>query len=83
MPHPYEYAIMMKYLTPIIISGTPDFAKQESQLALTNELSKFIGEMPKALDALPDGEGWFPNSHNVTFAGNTVVLSILLQRHHK
>ena len=80
MKHPYEYMIILKYLTPYAISGLPNYAEEQSQQALNIKLSEFVGELPKMITAWPDNDGWEVNSLSLTLAGSTLILSILLQR---
>ena len=83
MVHPYDYSMIVGYIKVTKISGAPDYSNPEDRKALTTELGKFARRLPKTLEALPDGEGWFPNSHNITLVGDTLILSMLLQRSHK
>jgi hypothetical protein len=80
MKHPYEYQFMVKYLTPIPISGMPDFGKEREQQIFTLELGKFARQISDFLDKYPEDGSWQVNSHSLTLADNTVIISILLQR---
>ncbi len=81
--HPYEYAILVEYLTPVALGGSPDFAEEPARQALRMALGKFADQLPRAISSLPApiGGGWEVNSHSITFVGQTAVVSILLQRH--
>jgi len=80
MAYPYEYAMMVQYVTPKTIMGAPNYTEEGTRQSLRSELSGLMKDLPKALGALPSGADWQVNSHSLTLAGNTVVVSILLQR---
>jgi len=83
MAHEYECAVMTQYLTPVKLGGSPDFSSEPAQLGLTDSLRKLTNKLPNAIDAILPEKGWEINSHSLTLAGETVIVSILLQRHHK
>jgi hypothetical protein len=78
MGYSFDHMVMVKYL-PL----TTSFQGGAFQQSFTKELAKLIQEIPSAVEALPDNEGWNINSHSLAFAGNTAIISILFQRGHK
>jgi len=80
MEHPYEYRVVMQFITPDPTSGTPNFEEEHSRASLFNALGEFAGQLPNAMATMPDGEGWEINSHSLMFANTSIVVSILLQR---
>ncbi len=77
MAYSYDHMVMVKYLP------TTGFQGGAFQQSFTQELGKLIRDIPSAVDALTDNEGWYINSHSLTFAGNMAIISILFQRDHK
>jgi hypothetical protein len=75
MAYSFDHRVMVKYLT--LPSSVHGMAFQQS---FTQELDTLIRDIPSAVEALPDSEGWFINSHSLAFAGNTAIISILFQR---
>lgn len=71
---PYEYRLIVKFCP---VPEQTNFANQESQKGITTPLAKFIEEK---LPAATVDYGWNVNSHSITFVGNQIVLSVLLQR---
>lgn len=80
--HPYEYGVMVEYLTPARLGGSPDFEKEATQASLVDALRKLTNGIPNAIDTAL-GEGWEINSHSLTFQNEVVIVSIFLQRHRK
>jgi len=77
MQHPYEYRSLLKYAS-FQMEGLPN--PEQEVLDLNKELGKLASELPKALSTMPDAEGWEVNSHSLALVGNTLLVSILLQR---
>jgi hypothetical protein len=73
--HPYEYKMLVEYLTPIPSTITPHYAEKRDEESLTLALEEVVKHLPDAID-----EGWEVNSHGLTVAENTMILSILLRR---
>ena len=76
--HPYDYRLVTTYLSPKP-GELPDYTDRKTQSSLTQGLGKSISQLPKIISGIPKGNGWFVNSHSLTFIGGTVVLSVLLQ----
>jgi hypothetical protein len=80
MSHPYEYTMMVQYITPSTTSQVPDYGEEDAQHSLTGEFSRMAKMLPEAFDAMPADADWEINSHSLSFTGNTVVVSFLLRR---
>ena len=74
--HPYEYKILVEYLNPLLSFTTPHFAKETDEQSLLTVLQDVVAHLPESIE-----EGWEVNSHGLTVAENTVILTVLLQRH--
>ena len=73
--HPYEYKVLVEYLTPEQPGTDPHFSHLEDQGSLTASLDDVMGHLP---DSVP--EGWEVVSHDVTIVRNTVILTVMLRR---
>ena len=73
--HPYEYKILVEYLTPTVGSVSPNWGKESDEKSLTGKLEEVVAHLPEAI-----GDGWEVNSHGITVAKETVILSVLLRR---
>jgi len=73
--HPYQYRILVEYLTPTMGSIKPDYGKESDEQSLTMKLEEVVEHLPDAIT-----EGWEVNSHSLTVARDTMVLSVLLRR---
>ena len=73
--HIYEYKMLVEYLTPVPNSVIPHYARETDEQSLTAALEDVTAHLPEAIE-----EGWEVNSHALTVAENTIVLTILLQR---
>ena len=80
MVHPYEYMTVVEYLTPVNPESLPDFADELARTELSEALGNFWKYFPEMIDKLSDDKSWEINSHSMTYAGTTVIISILLQR---
>ena len=75
MAYSFDHRVIVKYVN--MRSSPQSTAFQQS---FTEELDKLIRDIPAAVEALHDSEGWFINSHSLAFAGSTAIISVLLQR---
>ena len=73
--HPYEYKILVEYINPARESRIPHYSHETDQDELTSMLGKVVTHLPEAI-----GEGWEVNSHSLTLAKNTVIVTVLLRR---
>jgi hypothetical protein len=73
--HPYEYKILVEYINPEQDSRVPHYSHESDQGGLTSMLDRVVTHLPEAV-----GEGWEVNSHSLTLAKNTVIVTVLLRR---
>jgi hypothetical protein len=73
--HPYEYKILVEYVSPEEAGRYPHFTRPEDQAGLTRTLEDIFSNLP---DSIP--EGWEVNSHNITRYRNTLIATVLLRR---
>jgi hypothetical protein len=73
--HPYEYKMLVEYLTPEQPGLDPHFSHLEDQEGLTASLEEVIEHLPGSVP-----EGWEVVSHDVTTSRSTVILTVLLRR---
>jgi hypothetical protein len=73
--HPYEYRILVEYLTPEQPGDDPHFSHAEDQTGLTASLDEVMEHLPSSVP-----EGWEVVSHDLTVARSTVILTVLLRR---
>ena len=73
--HPYQYRILIEYLTPTMGSMRPDYGEESDEQSLTAKLEEVVEHLPDAI-----AEGWEVNSHSLTVAKDTMILSVLLRR---
>ena len=73
--HPYEYKILVEYINPARDSRIPHYSHEADQHGLTSTLEGVVTHLPEAIE-----EGWEVNSHSLTLAKNTVIITVLLRR---
>jgi hypothetical protein len=73
--HPYEYRILVEYINPARDSRVPHYSHEPDQDELTSMLARVVTYLPEAI-----GEGWEVNSHSLTLAKNTLIVTVLLRR---
>ena len=73
--HPYEYKILVEYINPSHDSRIPHYSHEPDQDGLTSMLNRVVTHLPEAI-----GEGWEVNSHSLTLAKNTLIVTVLLRR---
>ena len=73
--HPYEYKILVEYVTPEQKGKYPHFTHIEDQEGFTKTLEEIFSHLAGAIN-----EGWEVNSHNMTVSRNTLILTLLLRR---
>jgi hypothetical protein len=73
--HPYEYRMLVEYINPARDSRVPHYSHELDQDELTSMLGKVVNYLPEAI-----GEGWEVNSHSLTLAKNTLIVTVLLRR---
>ena len=73
--HPYEYKILVEYISPKEKGKYPHFSHIEDQEGLIKTLEEVFIQSPESIS-----EGWEVNSHNITASRNTLILTLLLGR---
>lgn len=73
--HPYEYKLLVEYISPEEKGLYPHFTHMEDQEGLTGTLEEVFKNLPESIP-----EGWEVNSHNVTISRNTLIITVLLRK---
>ena len=73
--HPYEYKVLVEYITPEQSGLYPHFSHIKDQEGLTRTLEDIFAHLPQSIP-----EGWEVNSHTITHSRNTFILTIVLRR---
>lgn len=73
--HPYEYKIMVEYISPEEKGKYPHLSHFEDQEGLTRTLEDVFAHLPEYIP-----EGWEINSHNMAISRNTLIMTLLLRR---
>lgn len=73
--HPYEYKVLVEYLSPEEAGRYPHFTRIEDQEGFTLTISEVFNNLPKSVP-----EGWEVFSHNIMPSRNTLIITILLRR---
>ncbi len=73
--HPYEYKVMVEYISPENAGSYPHFTHIEDQEGLTKTLEDVFRHLPQCLE-----EGWEVISHDICSSRNTLIITVLLKR---
>ena len=73
--HPYEYKVLVEYISPEEKGKYPHLSHLEDQDGLTKTFQDIFAHLPEYIP-----EGWEVNSHNITVSRNTIILTLLLRR---
>jgi len=73
--HPYEYKILVEYVSPDERGKYPHFSHFEDQEGLTKTLEDIFAHLPESIS-----KGWEVNSHNIAVSRNTLIITVLLRR---
>ena len=73
--HPYDYKVLMEYISPEEKGKYPHFTRIEDQAGLTKTLDDIMQHLPESVP-----EGWEVVSHDVTISRSTLILTILLRK---
>jgi hypothetical protein len=73
--HPYEYRMLVEYISPEQTGRYPHFTHIEDQEGFTRTLDAVMEHLPESIP-----EGWEVNSHNITVNRNTLIITVLLRR---
>jgi hypothetical protein len=75
MGHPYEYKVLVEYITPEETGKYPHFSHIEDQQGLTMTLENIFEHLH---ESIPDG--WDVHSHGLTTSRSTLIVTVLLRR---
>ena len=70
--HPYEYKVLVEYISPEERGRFPHFTHIEDQESLTGIIEAVFSHLPESIP-----EGWEVNSHNITVSRDTLPASLL------
>ena len=73
--HPYEYKVLVEYVSPEKDGLYPHFTHLEDQEGLTKTLQDIFSHLPEYLE-----DGWEVVSHDITVSRNTLVVTVLLKK---
>jgi hypothetical protein len=73
--HPYEYKLLVEYITPEEAGRYPHFTRPEDQQGFTSMINEVFEHLPESIP-----EGWEVISHNITISRNTLIITVLLKR---
>ena len=73
--HPYEYKVLVEYVTPEERGQLPHFTHREDQKSLSTIIQDVFEHLPQSIP-----EGWEVNSHNITVSRNTLIITVLLRK---
>lgn len=73
--HPYEYKVLVEYVSPEEAGRFPHFSHIEDQDGLTRTLEEIFTNLPESIS-----EGWEVNSHNIAVSRNTLIITVLLRK---
>jgi len=73
--HPYEYKVLVEYISPKEKGRFPHFTHAQDEEGLTRTLEDIFAHLPQSIP-----EGWEVNSHSTAISRNAVVLTVLLRR---
>jgi hypothetical protein len=73
--HPYEYKVLVEYISPKEVGRYLHFTRIEDQDGLTKTLEEIFEHLPESIEA-----GWEVISHNIAVSRNTLIITVLLRR---
>jgi hypothetical protein len=73
--HPYEYKVLVEYISPQEAGRYPHFTRMEDQEGLRRTLEDVFSHLA---ESIPDG--WEVVSHNIAASRNTMIVTILLRK---
>ena len=73
--HPYEYKVLVEYISPEQRGRFPHFTQVEDQKSLTGIIEDVFTHLPESIP-----EGWEVTSHNITISRDTLIITVLLRR---
>ena len=72
---PYEYKVLVEYISPEEKGRFPHFSHIEDQEGFTRTIDEVFTKLPESIP-----EGWEVNSHDITTSRNTLMITVLLRR---
>lgn len=75
MSHPYEYKMLVEYISPEESGRYPHFTRIEDQERLTRTINEVFAHLPESIE-----EGWDVVSHNIAVSRNTLIITVLLRK---
>jgi len=73
--HPYEYKVLVEYISPEDRGRHLHFTHKEDQEAFNGILNDVFTNLPKSIP-----EGWEVNSQSISVSGESIIVTILLRR---
>jgi len=73
--HPYEYKVLVEYISPEEKGKYPHFGHIEDQEGFCSTLNDVFQHLPESIPT-----GWEVVSHDIALSRNTVVISVLIRR---
>lgn len=73
--HPYEYKVLVEYLSPEEKGRFPHISRTEDQEGITRTIEEVFAHLPESVP-----EGWEVNSHNITISRDTLMITVLLRK---
>ncbi len=73
--HPYEYKVLVEYISPEEKGRYPHFSHMEDQEGITRTIEEVFTHLPESIP-----EGWEVNSHNITVSRDTLMITVLMRR---
>jgi hypothetical protein len=72
--HPYEYKVLMEYISPEEKGKYPHFGHIEDQAGFCKTMEEVFKHLPEAIPP-----GWEVVSHDITVSRNTVMVTVLIK----
>jgi hypothetical protein len=73
--HPYEYKVLVEYVSPEEAGRYPHFTRIEDQEGLTRTLDEVFAHLAESIP-----NGWEVVSHNIVASRNTLIITVLLRK---
>ena len=73
--HPYEYKVLVEYVSPEEAGRYPHFTRIEDQEGLNKTLEDMFSHLSESVP-----EGWEVVSHDIAISRNTLIITVLLRR---
>ena len=69
--HPYEYKMLVEYISPQEKGRFPHFSHMEDQEGMTRTLEDVFAHLPESIP-----EGWEVNSHGIDASRDTLMITV-------